>query len=74
MAGIKDIGWREAVIFAPLVALTILIGVAPKPVLDLSAASVTQLVDAYGRAVKAAAAAEPARDVAQNDNPVRLAR
>src|SRR5579885_2507270 len=74
VAGIKDIGWREAVIFAPLVALTILIGVAPKPVLDLSAASVTQLVDAYGRAVKAAAAAEPARDVAQNDNPVRLAR
>ena len=41
-------------IFAPLVALTILFGVVPKPVLDMSAASVTQLLDRYGRAVKAA--------------------
>ncbi len=54
LEGIKDIGWRESVIFAPLVVLTILLGVAPKPVLDMSAASVTQLLDRYGRAVKAA--------------------
>jgi len=59
VAGIKDIGWRECIIFAPLVALTILLGVAPKPVLDISAASVTQLLDRYDRAVKAA---ELARD------------
>ncbi len=31
LAGIKDIGWREAVIFAPLVVLTILFGVRPSP-------------------------------------------
>jgi len=54
LEGIKDIGWRESIIFAPLVVLTILLGVAPKPVLDISAASVTQLLDRYGRAVKAA--------------------
>ena len=37
----------RALIFAPLVALTILFGVAPKPVLDMSAASVAQLLDNY---------------------------
>jgi NADH-quinone oxidoreductase subunit M len=47
LAGIKDMGWREIAIFTPLVALTILFGVAPKPVLDMSAASVAQLLDNY---------------------------
>ena len=50
-AGIKDLGWREIVIFAPLVVLTILFGVSPKPVLDMSAASVTQLLDSYNKAI-----------------------
>jgi NADH-quinone oxidoreductase subunit M len=54
LAGIKDIGWREGIILVPLVALTILFGVAPKPVLDMSAASVTHLLDRYERGVKAA--------------------
>ncbi len=54
VAGIKDIGWREALIFTPLVALTILFGVAPKPVLDMSAASVTRLLERYNHAVAAA--------------------
>ena len=58
MAGIKDIGWREAVIFAPLVALTILFGVAPKPLLDISASSVTQLLDNYKHALAKIDAAE----------------
>jgi NADH-quinone oxidoreductase subunit M len=56
---IRDIGWREMAILAPLVFLTILFGVYPKPVLDLSAASVTQLMDSYQHAlapVKAAMA------------------
>ena len=52
--GIRDMGLREAVIFTPLVILTILFGVAPKPVLDMSSASITQLLDAYGKAVKTA--------------------
>jgi len=74
LAGIRDIGWREGLIFAPLVALTILFGVAPKPVLDMSAASVTQLLDRYGRAIKAAEQGAPAKDVAQIDNRVSAAR
>jgi NADH-quinone oxidoreductase subunit M len=50
---IKDIGWREMVILAPLVVLTILFGVYPKPVLDISSASVTQLIDNYQHALSA---------------------
>jgi len=48
---IRDIGWREIVVLAPLVILTILIGVYPKPVLDLSSASVAQLIDNYQHAL-----------------------
>ncbi len=51
---IRDLGWREIIIFAPLVVLTILFGVAPKPVLDMSAASVAQLLDNYNHALAAA--------------------
>jgi NADH-quinone oxidoreductase subunit M len=53
VASIRDIGWREILIFTPLVTLTILFGIAPKPVLDLSATSVTQLLDRYNHAVAA---------------------
>ncbi|HKY85740.1 MAG TPA: NADH-quinone oxidoreductase subunit M [Pseudorhodoplanes sp.] len=48
---IQDLGWREVVILAPLVFFTILFGVYPKPVLDMSQASVTALVDQYNQAV-----------------------
>ena len=41
----------------PLVALTLLFGFYPKPVLDMSAASVQQLVDNYSHAVTAVKAA-----------------
>jgi NADH-quinone oxidoreductase subunit M len=58
---IRDLGWREAVIFAPLVILTILFGVYPKPVLDLSAVSVTQLIDNYQHALSAVQTASLAR-------------
>ena len=60
LEGIKDIGWRELLIFAPLVVLTILLGIAPKPVLDMSAASVTQLLDNYNQALTKIKAAEVA--------------
>jgi len=62
LLGIKDIGWREALIFAPLVALTLLFGVAPKPVLDMSSAAVTQLLDNYNHALAAAKTAQLDRD------------
>jgi len=58
LLNIRDIGWREAIVFAPLVILTILFGVYPKPVLDLSAASVTQLMDSYQHALAPVQAAE----------------
>jgi NADH-quinone oxidoreductase subunit M len=54
LAGIKDMGARELIIFAPLVALTILFGIMPKPVLDMSAASVAQLIENYNHAIAAA--------------------
>jgi len=54
LMGIKDLGLREVIIFVPLVALTVLFGVAPKPVLDMSSASVAQLLDTYNHAVAAA--------------------
>jgi NADH-quinone oxidoreductase subunit M len=54
LAGIKDMGARELIIFAPLVVLTVLFGVVPKPVLDMSAASVAQLIENYNHAIAAA--------------------
>jgi NADH-quinone oxidoreductase subunit M len=54
---IKDMTWRECLTLFPLVALTIWFGVYPKPVLDMSAASVQQLVTNYTTAVTAVKAA-----------------
>src|SRR6202140_4078100 len=51
LLAIRDIGWREMVVLAPLVILTIVFGIYPKPVLDLSAASVVQLMDNYQHAL-----------------------
>ncbi|MGE0564552.1 MAG: NADH-quinone oxidoreductase subunit M [Pseudolabrys sp.] len=53
LAGIRDLGAREIIILFPLVVLTILFGVAPKPVLDMSAASVANLLDNYNKAIAA---------------------
>ena len=57
LAGIKDLTLREAVILLPLVFLTILFGVYPQPVLNMSAASVQQLVNNYNSAITAVKAA-----------------
>jgi len=54
LATIKDLDYREIVTLGPLVVLTILFGIYPKPVLDLSAASVAQLLENYDRALGAA--------------------
>jgi NADH-quinone oxidoreductase subunit M len=58
---IKDLGWREMIILAPLVILTIVFGVYPKSVLDVSATSVTQLIDNFHHAVSSVQSAELAR-------------
>ena len=57
LANITDMGWREIAIFAPLIVLTLLLGFYPKPVLDMSAASVTALLDNYQQALGAAKSA-----------------
>src|SRR5437870_1582418 len=56
LMGLRDIGAREVLILAPLVALTILFGIYPKPVLDMSAASVAQLLENYQSAIAPKAA------------------
>jgi NADH-quinone oxidoreductase subunit M len=53
LAALRDLNGREIVSLAPLVALTLLFGVFPKFVLDLSATSVTALVDNYSHALEA---------------------
>jgi NADH-quinone oxidoreductase subunit M len=53
---IKDLTFRECLTLFPPVTLTIWFGVYPKPVLDMSAASVQQLVNNYGTAAAAAKA------------------
>jgi len=49
--------FRECLTLFPLVALTILFGFYPNPVLDISAASVQQLVNNYTTAVTTVKAA-----------------
>lgn len=57
LMSMKDLTLRECVTLFPMIALTILFGVYPKPVLDMSAASVQQLVNNYNTAVTAVKAA-----------------
>jgi NADH-quinone oxidoreductase subunit M len=54
LAGIKDLDYREIITLGPLAVLTILFGVFPKPILDLSAVSVAQLITQYQQALGAA--------------------
>jgi NADH-quinone oxidoreductase subunit M len=53
LKAIADMGPREIAVMAPLVALTILFGVYPAPILDVTAVSVKKLVANYETAVKA---------------------
>lgn len=57
LMSVKDLTFRECLTLFPMIALTILFGVYPKPVLDMSAASVQQLVNNYNTAVTAVKAA-----------------
>ena len=56
LKGLLDLSPREVAILAPLVLLTIFYGIYPAPVLDVTAASVKNLVQNYETAVKPAAA------------------
>jgi NADH-quinone oxidoreductase subunit M len=54
LANISDLNFREIIVLGPLVVLTILFGVLPNPIIEMSAASVAQLLDRYGHALAAA--------------------
>jgi NADH-quinone oxidoreductase subunit M len=56
LKAIGDMGYREVVVFAPLVLLVILFGFYPAPLLDVTAVSVKTLVSSYEAAIKAASA------------------
>ena len=57
LALIRDLDYREIITLGPLAALAILLGIFPQPVIDLSAASVAQLIDGYSHALNSANAA-----------------
>jgi len=54
LKGIKDMSAREKWIVAPLVAMTLILGVYPALVLDMIGPSGTALVENYASAVEAA--------------------
>ncbi|MGY9048374.1 NADH:ubiquinone oxidoreductase subunit M [Puniceibacterium antarcticum] len=63
---IKDMTRREKLIFAPLIAMTIWLGIYPAPILDRIGPSVEALVSNYDTAL---AAADSATQVADNAAP-----
>jgi len=56
LKAIQDLSYREIAVIAPLVFLTLLFGIYPAPVFDVTAVSVKKLVAAYEAAVKPATA------------------
>jgi NADH-quinone oxidoreductase subunit M len=61
LAGISDMSLREIAIFVPLIVGTLLFGFYPKPVLDMSQASVDNLVRSYQTSLGAAKTAAAAK-------------
>jgi NADH-quinone oxidoreductase subunit M len=55
LAGMLDLDMREIFVLAPLVIFTILFGIYPKSVLDMSQASVASLLDGYHQGLASAA-------------------
>jgi NADH-quinone oxidoreductase subunit M len=53
---IPDLGYREIMVFTPLVLLVVLFGFYPAPLLDVTAVSVKKLVSSYEAAIQAAQA------------------
>jgi NADH-quinone oxidoreductase subunit M len=58
LKAITDMNMREVAFMVPLVALTILFGFYPAPLLDVTVASVTRLITNYEAALAAAAQAQ----------------
>ncbi len=53
LKGILDLNWREIAVFAPLVILTLWMGLYPAPFLDIMEASVTNMVEQHKTALAA---------------------
>jgi NADH-quinone oxidoreductase subunit M len=51
---ISDLGYREVLVFTPLVLLVVLFGFYPSPLLNVTAVSVKNLVSNYEAAIRAA--------------------
>lgn len=58
LAGISDMSARERWIFAPLIAMTLLLGVYPRVVTDITGPSVAALLNNYHASLSAEAATE----------------
>jgi NADH-quinone oxidoreductase subunit M len=58
LINIQDLNYREIMVLAPLVILTLLFGFYPKPVLDMSSVSVEALIANYSQAIDGKKAAE----------------
>ena len=57
LRAISDLGYREILVFAPLVLLVVFFGFYPAPLLDVTAVAVKKLVSNYEAALKAQEAA-----------------
>src|SRR3546814_7517366 len=47
LMAVRDLNWREKVVFAPLVVLVLWMGVYPAPFLDVMSPSVERLIENY---------------------------
>jgi NADH-quinone oxidoreductase subunit M len=65
---IKDMTAREKAIFAPLVVMTIWMGVYPAPILDRIGPSVEALVSKYDMALESAGRGGDATQVAESEH------
>ncbi|HWV79824.1 MAG TPA: NADH-quinone oxidoreductase subunit M [Hyphomicrobiaceae bacterium] len=71
LKAIADMTPREIAFMVPLVILTILFGIYPAPIFDVTAKSVNQLVERHGAAVKKARAESATRVVVNPAAPTR---
>ncbi len=51
LKNIADMNWRESIVLVPLIVLTILFGIYPAPIFDVTAASVENLITNYEQAL-----------------------
>ncbi|MBI1261837.1 MAG: NADH-quinone oxidoreductase subunit M [Rhizobiales bacterium] len=54
LKNILDLNWRETATLTPMVVVTILFGVYPKPIFDITSVSIANLVTHYSAAIEAA--------------------